>query len=37
MMVFSTNPYGTYWTTLLTDDPSEAMNLLALQNSLNTE
>jgi hypothetical protein len=30
MMVFSTNPYGTYWTTLLTDDPKEAMKLLAL-------
>jgi hypothetical protein len=27
MMVFSTNPYGTYWTTLLTDDPKEAMSL----------
>jgi hypothetical protein len=30
MMVFSTNPYGTYWTTLLTDEPSEAKRLLAL-------
>jgi hypothetical protein len=29
-MIFSTNPYGTYWTTLLTDDPKEAMELLAL-------
>jgi len=29
-MVFSTNPYGTYWTILLTGEPSEAMRLLAL-------
>jgi hypothetical protein len=29
-MVFSTNHYGTYWTTLLTDDPGEAQRLLAL-------
>ena len=29
-MVFSTNTYGTYWTTLLTDDPIEAMQKLAL-------
>lgn len=29
-IVFSVNPYGTYWTTLLTDDASEAQRLLAL-------
>lgn len=30
-IVFSTNPYGTYWTTLYTDDKSEARRLLALK------
>ncbi len=29
-IVFSTNPYGTYWTTLYTDDENEAQKLLAL-------
>lgn len=29
-MVYSVNPYGTYWTTLLTDDPDVAMCRLAL-------
>jgi len=31
-IVFSTNRYGTYWTTLLTDDPKVAMQRLALPN-----
>ncbi len=32
-IVFSTNPYGTYWTTLFTDDKREAQRLLALRNT----
>ncbi len=32
-LVYSTNPLGTYWTTLLTNDANEAQKLLALNKT----
>ena len=32
-VVYSTNPRGTYWTTLLTDDPMIASQLLAVSKN----